>query len=240
MIEKLYYIIIGLFMLGAILMALINHLNPRVNKRKNWIKYATYFFVVNVVLSTAAFFSSAFIYLSAIIILFGIYEILSNTFKLKKFRHGLLSLIVFLLLAYTLIEFSFLPKEWILYTVFTVFIFDAFSQIVGQLFGKRKILPVISPNKTLEGLLGGVFFGVLSAFLLRQEVSISGIQSIFLGLGISSFAFTGDLMASYSKRKFGIKDFGRLLPATGGFLDRFDSLLFTSLFLYFLMLINFL
>jgi len=238
MIEKLYIIIVGLFILGAILMAIINRTNPRVNKKQNWIKYAVYFLIVNIVLSCAAFYSEAFIVISIAIMAGGMYELVNNTYRTQKMKLGLLSLFIFLILSFTLVEFSFLPKEWLIYSVFVVFIFDSFSQIVGQLVGRTKITK-ISPNKTLEGMIGGFFFGTLSAVLLRNEVNISLTDAIIIGFGISLFAFSGDLLASLCKRKFGIKDFGKILPGHGGILDRFDSLVFASLFLFILTVMNY-
>lgn len=240
MIEKLYFIIIGLFILGAGLMAIINAKNPNVNKKNNWIKYATYFLIVNLVLSCAAFYHEWFIYISIAIIVLGIYEIISVMLKSKRYKIGLITFFIFLFLSYTLIEFSFLQRDWLLMTVFTIFIFDAFSQITGQLFGKTKILPVISPNKTLEGMIGGFVFGMISAVSIRNEVGIGILEAILIGFGISLFAFTGDLLASYSKRKFGIKDFGKILPGHGGILDRFDSLVFTSFLFLILKVIEYL
>ena len=240
MIERLYSIIIGLFIIGAILMFIINAVNPRVNKRNNWIKYGTYFVIVNLVLSCAAFYNEYFIFLASLIILIGFYEIINLMLKTKKKRIGIYSLLVFLILSYTLIELSLLENTWLLLCVFTVFIFDAFSQIFGQLFGKLRIVPKISPNKTAAGVFGGFIFAMISAYSFRNEVEIPALQAIFIGFGIAVFAFTGDLLASFSKRKFGVKDFSSTLPGHGGILDRFDSLVFTSLFFFILKLSSFL
>ena len=88
---------------------------------------------------------------------------------------------------------------------------DAIQQIVGKRFGKYKIVRSISPNKTLEGYIGG--------FLGMAVISyISGISMIYYFTGIF-----GDLMSSYSKRKLRIKDWSCILGSHGGFLDRFNS-----------------
>ncbi|NER96011.1 MAG: phosphatidate cytidylyltransferase [Symploca sp. SIO1B1] len=110
---------------------------------------------------------------------------------------------------------------------------DGFAQAFGQLLGKTPLVPQISNNKTIEGSLGGLisclFISYLSYFLfpeweLWQLLLLSGIISIFCLLG--------DLMASSLKREVGIKDFGKILGATGGMLDKFDSLLFATPIFY--------
>ncbi|RLD54525.1 MAG: hypothetical protein DRJ05_14495 [Bacteroidetes bacterium] len=113
-------------------------------------------------------------------------------------------------------------------------VFDAFSQISGQLLGKRKLFPKISPNKTVEGLFGGFMASIFTSFMIRDLLGINEIQSVAIGFGVSLFAFAGDFLASYCKRKFGIKDFSNLIPGHGGFLDRFDSLILGGLFMYLL------
>ena len=91
--------------------------------------------------------------------------------------------------------------------------------------GKRKILPSISPSKTAEGLLGGMMMALLSSFLLRGLLENSINKTIILAAGIILFAFAGDTATSWYKRKYGVKDFGKIIPGHGGVLDRFDSLI---------------
>ncbi|MEM7794804.1 MAG: phosphatidate cytidylyltransferase [Cyanobacteria bacterium P01_C01_bin.118] len=112
--------------------------------------------------------------------------------------------------------------------VFLVMGNDGFSQGVGLMLGKTPLVPSISPGKTLEGSLGGLFaclvLGYLSQFLvpewhLWQVLLVSGTVSLL--------SQCGDLLTSSLKREAGIKDFGHVLLVTGGVLDKFDSLLFT-------------
>lgn len=157
-------------------------------------------------------------------------EILWNTQKTKNYFVGLSAVIVAIVLFYGFFNFSFLSQKTILFTFIIVSVFDAFSQVFGQLFGRTPILPKLSPNKTLEGFFGGFFSSLLSAFYLQFIIERSLGFSLILASGIAIYAFIGDLLASYLKRKFGIKDFTRLLPGQGGFLDRFDSLIMASVF----------
>lgn len=114
---------------------------------------------------------------------------------------------------------------------------DIFQYLTGKMFGKRKIAPKISPNKTVEGFLGGliltpVLTNLLGWFLLPER---SILFYTLLGLGIAFFGFCGDLFISRIKRRAGVKDTGRLIPGHGGLLDRVDSLIFSAPLFYWLM-----
>jgi phosphatidate cytidylyltransferase len=238
MIINLYYIILGLFVLGAILLVIINARNPRVNARQNWIKYGTYFFLINTIIATAIFFPSYFKIIAIIVVGFGWYELFGLYKKARDKKIFINTFLIFLVLSFSFIWFSFQDKNWILFIVFVVSIFDAFSQLTGQLIGKTKILPKISPNKTVEGSIGGFIFAILIALYLKNTVGFSLSLAVLSAIAISVFAFTGDLLASLIKRKIGVKDFSNLIPGHGGFLDRFDSLIFASIYLFIISILN--
>lgn len=115
---------------------------------------------------------------------------------------------------------------------------DSCALFCGMLFGKHKLLPSVSPKKTIEGAIGGVLFCVV-AFVLYAiclerflDYNISSYVMIAIcGLACSVVAVIGDLLFSAVKRASDIKDFGRLMPGHGGVLDRFDSLIPISLVL---------
>jgi phosphatidate cytidylyltransferase len=108
---------------------------------------------------------------------------------------------------------------------------DTGAYIVGGLFGKRKLAPEISPNKTLEGALGGLVFSALMVFIMQEAIR-SFIPDVrvweiwMFAILVSSAAQLGDLAESVIKRSLGAKDSGTFLPGHGGLLDRIDSLLF--------------
>ena len=115
---------------------------------------------------------------------------------------------------------------------------DTCAYFSGYFFGKRKLCPEISPKKTVEGAIGGVFGDVILCCLLALLFSsITGYAInwvsfvIFLPIGAIASIF-GDLCASVIKRQFGIKDYGKIMPGHGGVLDRFDSWLFVVPILY--------
>ena len=108
---------------------------------------------------------------------------------------------------------------------------DIAQALVGRRIGRHKITPVVSPNKTWEGLAGGLIVTTLCALLLRHWLLPTGAGvglGAVLGLAISVAGFLGDIHMSALKRDVGVKDSGNLLPGQGGILDRIDSLTFTA------------
>jgi len=137
------------------------------------------------------------------------------------------------------VHLSFGPKENLSW-LFFLFILTALNDIAqftsGKLFGKQKIVPLISPQKTWQGLIGGVVVSILLSlamgayFGLGQPAWLAAI-AVLLSVG----GFAGDVMFSAAKRKLGIKDFSNLIPGHGGMLDRADSLVVTAPLLYLLL-----
>jgi CDP-diglyceride synthetase len=91
------------------------------------------------------------------------------------------------------------------------------------LTGNKKIAPTLSPNKTREGFIGGLLFAVLTAALFHEFVFFPLFKSIVFGFIVCFSAFAGDLLASWFKRIFEVKNFSNILPGQGGMFDRFDS-----------------
>jgi len=114
---------------------------------------------------------------------------------------------------------------------------DTFAYFTGVFFGKHKLIPKISPKKTVEGSVGGMIFCVV-AFVIYGAVlkRIAGFEPNYIGLCLVGLVMSvlsqlGDLLASAIKRSYGVKDYGKLFPGHGGILDRFDSILVLSPFL---------
>ena len=114
---------------------------------------------------------------------------------------------------------------------------DIFAYFSGMLFGKHKLIPEVSPKKTIEGSIGGTLICALSFVAFGMVVDTffnMNANLIFLavsGVLVSIVAQMGDLIMSLIKREYGIKDYGKLFPGHGGILDRFDSILSVSLML---------
>lgn len=106
---------------------------------------------------------------------------------------------------------------------------DIAQYLWGKLLGKHKVAPTVSPNKTVEGLLGGVVTTTFLAWLIAPWLTpMSELHAISAGVLISLFGFIGDVVISAIKRDIGVKDSGTLLPGHGGILDRLDSLTYTA------------
>ncbi len=112
---------------------------------------------------------------------------------------------------------------------------DSAAFFIGRRFGKRKFFPAISPKKTWEGVLGGVLVTIAAAFIYESVYAtyLSWFDCVVLGTAVGIMAPTGDLVESMIKRDVQIKDASKIIPGHGGFLDRFDSLLFTAPLIYY-------
>lgn len=110
---------------------------------------------------------------------------------------------------------------------------DIGAYFSGYFFGKHKLAPTISPKKTIEGVIGGAVFNIFCTYVLiliiksLYNIDVDIILILFISTIASLMSVVGDLMASIIKRQYNIKDFGDVMPGHGGFMDRFDSVLFT-------------
>jgi len=119
------------------------------------------------------------------------------------------------------------PYVWLVYII--AFGSDTFAYFTGKLLGKHKLYPEVSPNKTIEGAIGGIIGSTILSLIFFNYLSINKyIYIIIFSVSASVFSIAGDLTASKIKREYRIKDFGYLLPGHGGILDRFDSVLFVA------------
>ncbi len=130
----------------------------------------------------------------------------------------------------------FEPALIAIYLVFLTQLNDVAQYVWGKSLGRTKIVPKVSPNKTLEGFLGGAFTTTIASLLIYPLLTpLSFFHAIFSGFLIACFGFVGDIVLSAVKRDLGVKDTGTLLPGHGGILDRLDSVIFTApLFFHFL------
>lgn len=129
-------------------------------------------------------------------------------------------------------------EDLILFLLLVTWAGDAGAYYFGKAFGRRPLAPRVSPNKTIEGALGGLASGVAVVWLGQQIFlpMLSMGEVVFLGLFLGVLGMFGDLTESMFKRSAGIKDSGGWIPAHGGLLDKVDSLLFTAPALYYYLL----
>jgi len=114
-----------------------------------------------------------------------------------------------------------------------VWVNDTFAFLVGKNFGKQKLFSSISPKKTVEGFLGGLFFACVSSYFIAKFTHTLDFSNwLILSIIISVFGTLGDLIESKYKRQANVKDSGVIMPGHGGLLDRLDSILFAAPFIY--------
>jgi len=127
-------------------------------------------------------------------------------------------------------------RNWVFFALFTTFGSDTLAFFVGRVLGRHHLAPLISPKKTWEGAIAGVFGAMIVSLLFVPStplnLPLSYGQAVLLGLLVSVFGQFGDLVESLLKRNVGVKESGKLIPGHGGFLDRMDSVVFAGIVVY--------
>ena len=169
------------------------------------------------------------LYGAAVLIIFCICIVKNRV----KSAIGTLCVLNYPMVLYAFIMWIILQKNWqlpVATAAFGTWLCDAFAMFGGKLFGKHKLCPEVSPNKTIEGSVSGavmsVLGGVASWALLKDSMDVSLVETIIVAVLASSMGQFGDLAASLIKRGAGLKDYSKLIPGHGGMMDRADSLLF--------------
>jgi len=212
------------FALGGLAMWRANRKAGALTAKRRWTKFGVYVAIVYGVMFCAMVGTRCFFALAVVIAALGGGEI-ARAFRFQ-WRAAWLAFSVYLSIAAGFLLFAVqTPSNVVLFVYVIVAVFDGFSQAIGQLLGRHQLAPRISPNKTIEGMIGGFCCAMLLAVALRELPSYSAMQAILRGAELSAAGLCGDLLASWCKRRAGVKDFSHLLPEHGGILDRFDSLL---------------
>ncbi|WP_442599531.1 phosphatidate cytidylyltransferase [Neobacillus sp. D3-1R] len=175
-----------------------------------------------------------------IVLLFLTYTVVTkNQFTFEDVSFAVLGTLYVGLGFYYFIETRSAGLTYVFYSLFIIWATDSGAYFIGKATGKRKLWPEISPNKTIEGSLGGVISALVVAILfsILTDIDASLWQLLVITMILSVFGQIGDLVESALKRHFNVKDSGNLLPGHGGILDRFDSLLFVWPLLSFLFLL---
>lgn len=209
--------------------------------------------VLYILTLSASLYDPALTELSSLVLLFSLLILFLNFFAQRS--SALVNLAVTLFgIAYLTIPLSFalrinyfFPHQaladgrlWLAYVLLTSKMTDIGAYFCGKLLGKTKLAPSISPQKTIEGAIGGTGAALIASILFTllasnfSEFKMTFVQSVWIGLTISILAQLGDLAESLLKRDAGVKDSSRL-PGLGGVLDIVDSLIFTLPLMYFLL-----
>jgi phosphatidate cytidylyltransferase len=227
-------ILLIFFGIGALATLYLNRDSHADRAKERWLKLGIYFLVLALMFLSMYF---GQIKLMAICIgIVGFYEIIkAQSSSRQPVIFFCFVLFIYLSILFAFVRFSHqIPTKKICFVYFTVVTFDGFSQLSGQLFGKRKLAPKISPNKTFEGLIGGMILTIPASLFLIYYTHLSIEQRIYTVAFICISALIGDLLASWYKRRCQIKDYSRLIPGHGGILDRFDSFIFSGAMYYWL------
>lgn len=155
-----------------------------------------------------------------------------NTFLLAVLYPILPNFLLALVYAYS----NTSEKQILLIVLLPVYLNDTFAYLFGRFFGKRKLLPTVSPKKTVEGFVGGIIAAASSMLVFLYFAGdfnqTNAIAIVCTSFAASILATFGDLFESKLKRAAGVKDSGKLLPGHGGILDRTDAMLFVAPILY--------
>jgi phosphatidate cytidylyltransferase len=129
---------------------------------------------------------------------------------------------------------SMVYRDLLFFLIAIVSSHDTGSYVFGSLLGKKRIAHTISPGKTWEGFFGGYIFACFSFgfILLRKQYHCSMLTFLSFTLFVCFLSLSGDLFESWLKRQANIKDSGYILPGHGGFLDRFDGIMFAAVFFF--------
>ncbi len=233
LIGRVLPITLGVFLVGTLLLALASgRVSPEV-RRDRWLKLATYFVIVHTVVLGAVAGTAYVVGLFVLITLAGALEMhraISRGGRTAFPVPAALWAAYLVLSAGTVATAATWPASGVVYLYLVVAAADGFAQVVGQLVGRHRLAPRVSPAKTIEGAVGGVLGAVIVSWMLRDLLELSVPAAGGLAAAIAVTGLAGDLSASWVKRRAGLKDFGTVLPGQGGVLDRFDSFLFAAAF----------
>jgi phosphatidate cytidylyltransferase len=210
-------------------------------------KFAPFISLIGIALSVGIYLTPIlpvnFIYVGAGCLLFNIL-LLFDLFRKRaynnhnSFSHLLLYGLIPFVLLLILPRFTQPYQNKIVLSIFImIWCNDTFAYLVGKNFGKHKLMP-ISPKKTIEGFIGGVVFTLLSGYVISIYFNFFSVTLwICSAVVVSLFGTLGDLVESKFKREAGVKDSGNIMPGHGGALDRLDSIIFATPFLFVLYII---
>ncbi|WP_226034915.1 phosphatidate cytidylyltransferase [Aquibacillus saliphilus] len=184
--------------------------------------------------------SKSEITLFVVLLLLSYTVLVKNKFTFEDAGFLVLSAIYVGLGFYYFMETQAAGLRYVFYAIVVILATDTGAYFFGRAFGKRKLWPEISPNKTIEGAIGGIILACLVAFIFHTFVPVHPSALIVLVVTVlaSAFGQVGDLVESAFKRHYNVKDSGKILPGHGGILDRFDSWIFVFPLLHFIHFIS--
>jgi phosphatidate cytidylyltransferase len=231
--HTIFYFTIGCAILGGLGIAIANINEEDTRIRRRWIWYYTH--IVTTLVIIISIFSKIFSVFTILIILAGYFEVIRAVIK---YKHRSFPLLITSLAGFTLIAagfwfFSFIFNPYFRFSVFLqVLMFEVFSQVTIFVLKKAGLANTGSTGKSVESVVGGFLFCVITAIVVSAMMNVSFGVSLFIGVLTATTAVTGDLLASWFRRKMQVRYYSRLLPGLGGFLDRFDSYMVSGMVYY--------
>ncbi len=190
----------------------------------NSIKRAIFGIIYVVIMLAGSYYSNE----SRFILFFSL--TLISVYEILKIRSGK-SKVLHVLYVSTIMIWYLIELKIILFVFILTWTFDTFAYLIGTKYGKHKMIPNISPNKSWEGFIAGLIISVIISFVLFNLDFFSNETNstilIIIGFILPFTATTGDLIVSQFKRRAGVKDTGAIIPGHGGILDRIDALMIT-------------
>jgi phosphatidate cytidylyltransferase len=192
----------GYFVIGGLAIVLINRRSGASGSQGRWTKFAVYFLIVHLVIA-AILDGASFVVLAGAILGLGLHELV-RAVTTSAARPG--RTLAAVLPAYAALGLAFMRfasgtrTSLILFVYVVVLTFDGFCQITGQLLGRQKLAPRVSPGKTVEGLAGGLVMALVTALPLSVWVGLGRANALALASLAAVSALAGDLAASYVKR----------------------------------------
>ncbi len=215
-----YLFLMAHLLSGSVWIALISRSGRYGTIREQWEKYLVYLLIVNLIWWGFVLFESGILWIGMALMLGALTEWI---LIFRQERTGWWPSLLFVLILAGFWGSLTLEKNLVLYIYFVVVLFDGTAQVFGQMFGKRPLVPRISPRKTVEGLAGASVVTMTAALLTSRSLSIHWTHMLWITPLIMGAALTGDLLASAVKRRMKKETFSHLIPGHGGILDRFDS-----------------
>jgi len=228
------------FLFFIIMLLCLKEFKKLLDLKNNWIYFTAIFLFASFTNYFNGYLLYTIIILSVIIPFITLF--INSKITKDELSNFLLSVIyiVFpfcLLILIPFVKGSFNPK--ILIGVYIlIWANDSFAYLIGKSIGKHKLIEKISPNKTIEGFLGGLFATYAVGYLIAiQFHDLSKLQWFIIANISGIFGVMGDLVESKFKRLAGVKDSANVIPGHGGFLDRLDSIIFVAPFVYIFLLL---
>ena len=194
-------------------------------------------YILSIFVTVIFFFDFTNIYLGAlvfVVFLFSCILIVLKKYNVMDLSITFMGIIYITYCLNHIILIKNTPNSKYIWLIFIIaWVSDTAAYFSGYFFGKTKLIPQISPKKTVEGSIGGIVGSTMACILFGFLFKESLINMVIIGVIGSVISQIGDLFASAIKRFLGIKDYGKLIPGHGGILDRFDSIFFTAPFVYY-------